>query len=384
LSTDNTFDFAFIDSIAQIESADWDALITDNSPFLQHAFLMALEQSDCVSRQTGWQPHHCLIYQQQRLVAALPLYIKYHSYGEYIFDFAWAQAYQQQGLHYYPKLLCGIPFTPVTLSKLLGCVPTDMLLPALKQALYQECDRLGLSSIHWLFEDSTFSTRLSQQGLQQRLSVQFHWFNRGYDDFDHFLQSMTARRRKTIRKERQKIQQNDLSVSRLVGQQIQAEDIQLFYACYRETYLKRSGHEGYLSLACFERIWQTMSEYLMLVVAKKQDQPIASALYLFNQHQLCGRYWGALQEEDALHFECCYYQGIEFCIEQQIPLFNPGTQGEHKILRGFNPTWCYSNHYLCDQRFNHAVSQFLAEEAKQLQHYKVDAEAALPFKNGSE
>lgn len=214
----------------------------------------------------------------------------------------------------------------------------------------------------------------------QRRSVQFQWFNREYQDFDHFLQGFTSRKRKSIRKERNKIAAQGIRVERLSGNNISREHMDIFYQCYRATYLKRSGHSGYLNQSFFTELHQNMADNMMLVLAWQGDIPIASALFFHQQSALYGRYWGALQEADGLHFECCYYQGIEFAIEHKINLFNPGTQGEHKILRGFEPSYCYSNHYLQDPRFAEAVERFLRQENEGLALYKADAESLLPYR----
>ncbi len=378
----SAFQFEFIQSISKVNAADWDRLAGDLPPFISYAFLSALESSRSVGFETGWQPQHLLIYQNERLVGMLPLYSKTHSYGEYVFDFAWANAYHQHGLAYYPKLVSAIPFTPVTSERLIldERLSSEELIPDILQELRLFVEEKGYSSLHCLFLPMEMSKTLETNKLVQRRSVQFQWFNREYSDFNAFLLSLTARRRKSIRKERQKVGNANVQVSRICGDQMNAEHMDFFYQCYRQTYLKRSGHEGYLTKAFFDQILQNMAANLMLVIAQIGQEPVAAALYIYNKNQLCGRYWGALRDVDGLHFECCYYQGIEFCIEKNIASFNPGTQGEHKILRGFEPIYCYSNHWLKEPAFHHAITKFVEQESPEITRYKEQAAELLPFK----
>ena len=342
----------------------------------------ALESSASIGGNSGWQPFHLVIYKHSEPVGVLPLYKKSHSYGEYVFDFAWANAYQQHGLEYYPKLIAAIPFTPVTGARLMldDSVEQSELIPILCQEMSKQLNRLKLSSIHWLFVEKPISEQLNTQQHIQRLSVQFQWFNRHYSSFDDYLNHFNSRKRKSVKKERLKVTDQGVAVVRIHGDQLTEENMDFFYHCYKQTYLKRSGHEGYLTQAFFQQIFNTMPENLMLVIAYKETQAIASALFVYDQNQLCGRYWGALQDVPSLHFECCYYQGIEFCIEQDIGVFNPGTQGEHKILRGFEPIYCYSNHSLKELAFHEAVARFVDQEKKQIQAYKDNASSLLPFR----
>lgn len=353
---------------------------------MHYEFLLALESCAAVCAETGWQPHHGLVYLDGKLAALAPLYIKEHSYGEYVFDHAWAHAYDQHGLNYYPKLVNAIPFTPVSDARILVKpeVSLESLLPELCQQLQRQVRQLNCSSFHTLFVTENFSNTLNKHGFLPRKSVQFEWVNRGYSDFSDYLASFASRKRKNINKERQKIQHAGVTIERLNGKAITEHALQHFYHCYRQTYLKRSGHSGYLNWAFFQQIRQQLSEHMLLVFANLNGKPIASALFFYDHNQLSGRYWGALQDIDSLHFECCYYQGIEFCLEHKIPRFNPGTQGEHKILRGFEPVYCYSNHWLSDRRFHHGVAQFIQQENPHLTEYKKQAESLLPFKSNGQ
>ena len=237
-----------------------------------------------------------------------------------------------------------------------------------------------MSSMHWLFVEQDISQLLHEHDQVQRQAVQFQWFNRQYSSFEDYLMHFNSRKRKNVKKERLKITTEEIKVVRLHGDNLTEDNMEFFYDCYKQTYLKRSGHDGYLTEGFFQQIFRDLHHNLMLVIALKNEQPIASALFIFDQNQLCGRYWGALEEIHNLHFECCYYQGIEFCIEQNIAQFNPGTQGEHKILRGFEPIYCYSNHSLKELAFHDAVERFIQQENTQIEQYKNNAEKLLPFR----
>lgn len=378
----NDVRFEFVSSIQQINSIEWNSIAAALSPFLSHEFLSALEMSGSVSIDAGWQPDHLLIYQNSNLVGMLPMYRKTHSYGEYVFDFSWANAYHQYGMNYYPKLVVGIPFTPVVGPRLLlkHELQESTWLPSVTKALEAHAKTHSLSSIHWLFPTPDSSEALHSIGHDMRQSVQFHWRNNAYKSFEDFMQRFSSRKRKNVKKERNKITQSGLKVRRLTDNELDLQTLETFYLCYQQTYLKRSGHTGYLNKAFFQQIFETMQDKLMLVVANNGQRDIASALFIYNQGQLCGRYWGCLQEVDGLHFECCYYQGIEFCIERGIDLFNPGTQGEHKIARGFEPTYCYSNHWMADDRFQNAIKNFCQQEQAHIKQYHQDACSLLPFK----
>jgi predicted N-acyltransferase len=367
--------------IAEFNKNEWNTLATDAGPFLQYDFLAALENSGSVDNQTtddtGWEPMHLAFHDQDKnLVGAVPGYLKTHSYGEYVFDHSWANAYAQYGQNYYPKWIAAIPFTPVTLSKLL--CEQDLHKELANTAVPYLKDNQHISSFHWLFNSVTDQDALDSQQLLSRYSVQFQWHNRSFATFDDFLSCFKSRKRKDIRKERSKAQDN-ISISRLTGAGISAQARAIFYSCYQQTYLKRSGHQGYLTAQFFEEVFETMSDSIMLVLAQDENGPIASALFFYDHTGLYGRYWGALREVDGLHFECCYYQGIEFAIEKKLPLFNPGTQGEHKLLRGFEPTVCASAHYLHDQRFHSAVDDFLRRESQAIAEYYQQTALALPF-----
>lgn len=376
-----TFTSHFIDRISAIDAAQWNAVSGTDYPFLRHEFLHALEASGSVSAQRGWQPQHLLVYDHQQLIAVMPLYLKNHSYGEYVFDWRWAEAYQHHGQAYYPKLLCAIPFTPASGTRLAHCCPQPQaLFHFVCQQLSARCREQALSGWHLLFPHDAENTAWQQTGVLHRLGCQFHWFNRQYTTFDDFLADFSSRKRKNLRKERQRVQQQGVSLQRLTGDQIDAQHWQQFYRFYQMTYARHSGHGGYLTPDFFRLLHDSpLRDQLLLVMAFQQDRPIAGALNFFSSDTLYGRYWGAIQDVDCLHFEACYYQGIEFCIERGLRRFDPGAQGEHKIQRGFMPVLTHSCHWLADSQFNAAVADFLTEERKHILHYQQQATELLPF-----
>lgn len=373
--------------IEQISTDDFSVLVEPDSthatPFLSYHFLRALEQSASVGpTQTGWLPNHIGIYEDKHLVAFIPAYKKLDSYGEYVFDHSWANAYHHHDLQYYPKLVLGIPFTPVTGNRLLIAENTkpEVILNYLNEHIDEINASLGVSSSHLLFCSQKVSEKVNVP-MMQRLSVQFVWQNNHYDCFQAFLDTMTSRRRRSIRKERAGVDKHGVVVKRQSGDALDKQIETAFYECYQQTYLKRSGHTGYLTKAFFSYVFEHMKDSILVVTAEIDGQIIASSLFFFNQRQLFGRYWGALTDISGLHFECCYYQGIEFAIERGIEVFNPGTQGEHKILRGFSPTLCYSNHYIAHPQFKVAIENFLKEESIGIQAYKERAATVLPYKS---
>ena len=374
-----------LDAISEIAQDQWDSLAVHaatGGPFVQYNWLALLEDTGCVGQDTGWQPAHWVIYKDDVLVALVPGYVKTDSYGEYVFDHSWANAYHQHGFAYYPKWIAAIPFTPVTGPRLLLRPGTQLneCLSTLKQAQEAWANQSGISSFHWLFHDHNCAA-FEQLALPTRRSVQFQWVNRNYSSFDDFLAVLTSRKRRDIRKTRQRLAGNGLDIQTLTGVQLTTSHMTTFIACYQDTYLKRSGHTGYLTPAFFYGLQEIMADYVCLVMASLDEQPIASALFLYDKTGLYGRYWGCLQDIDSLHFECCYFRGIDFAIEKQLPVFNPGTQGEHKILRGFEPIFCYSQHAMRHPDFHQAVDNFLQQESPVIEQYFNQAQDVLPFNN---
>lgn len=372
----------FINSISEIPQAEWQALVKTDYPFIQYEFLNLMEITGAVSPENSWEAHHLCVYEDDILIAAMPLYKKTNWFGEYVFDWAWEEAYLRYGYHYYPKLTACIPFTPVTGPRLLARGnPTSELIEFITNALMHHCQQSQFTSVHLLFPDKELSNQLEAFDWQQRRNVQFQWYNYDYANFDDFLATFTSRKRKNLNKERRKLQGPEFEIQRLSGDLITTENLQFFYRCYQQTYLKRSGHCGYLNKTFFEKLLVTCKDNLLLVLAKFNEAPVAGALYFKDSQNLYGRYWGTLVDIDGLHFECCYYQGIEYCIEQGLKMFNPGTQGEHKIQRGFEPTFCYSNHWLKEPMFHRAITNFVLEEGASIDIYKEQSSKLLPFKS---
>lgn len=376
-------EWRFINSIFELPPEQWNSLCTSGYPFIRHEFLAALEKTGCTTPETGWQPHHLIAVQNDELIAALPTYIKNHSYGEYVFDWSWANAYHRYGQAYYPKLVSAIPFTPCYSTRFLNRNPAQALPFEIIKA---EVERLQLSSWHCLFPNEQESAVWREAGALQRLGCQFHWFNRDYKNFDDFLAQMNSRKRKNISKERREIAQQGIRFEWREGSAIQPEEWSAFYQLYRNTYLKRSGRQGYLTEAFFQQLGVSIPDNLLLIHAHLpavQGKPkhLASALFLRDEDTLYGRYWGCYEEHEYLHFETCFYQGIDYAITHGLQRFDGGAQGEHKIQRGFAPVFTYSNHWLRDSRFHHAISQALQAEAKEVRQYQIEASAYLPFKN---
>ena len=373
-------------AIADIPASLWNELFDSENPFVQHAFLLALEESACVSAKTGWQPRHLMLMDNETPLAVMPLYAKNHSYGEFVFDWGWAEAYERQGLDYYPKLITAIPFSPVAGPRvgLSSTAEPGKVFAALLNAVHQLAASQHYSSWHLLFPGLRLREVLVEMkdegAFLQREAVQFHWFNRDYHQFDDFLATLRSSRRKNVKRERRRVAEQGIRVQRKTGAEISDEEWRGFYDCYMRTYQKRSGHDGYLNSDFFDRLRATMAAQLMLVVARCDDEIVACSLFLHDSNRLYGRYWGALRDISCLHFEACFYQGIEFCIERGIHEFDPGTQGEHKLMRGFEPVKSASYHWIADSRFRLAIAEFLNHEKRSTDIYQQQAEAYLPYK----
>lgn len=362
--------------------ADWNALLAheaDPSPFMRHEYLRALHESGCATADTGWQPCFVTLWRADTLQAACPLYLKQHSYGEYVFDWSWAQAHEQHGLRYYPKALVAVPFTPVPGARLLAV--DDTARAALVQALLQWTQAQGLSSLHLLFLQDRDAAACATAGLMQRHTVQFHWSNAGHGDFEHFLSSLQQDKRKKIRQERRKVADAGVVFRHAQGAAIGDADWDLFYRCYERTYLEH-GNAPYLSRDFFARMARTLPDHWLLFVAERDGQPIASSLIGIDaRHGVAyGRYWGALERVDCLHFEACYYQPIQWCIAHGYQRFEGGAQGEHKMARALLPVRTNSAHWLAHPAFADAVERFLAREGAGVEHYLHDLTRRNPVK----
>ncbi|PPC94791.1 MAG: GNAT family N-acetyltransferase [Methylotenera sp.] len=368
------------DSITDISVEQWDALI-EGMPLLSHAFLSAMEESGSVGKGTGWQPYPMVVYDQQALVGIMPLYLKTHSYGEYVFDWAWADAYQRNGIAYYPKLLSAIPFSPITSTRLIAKSPQIQQL--MVQALNETMLKHQLSSAHVLFPDAASAEVLKQAGWMQRRGVQFRWENCAFNSFDDFLMTLSHDKRKKIRQERKKVVESGVECRTIKGPDITEALWDFFYACYTHTYHEHHS-TPYLTREFFKLIGQRMPHNILLVVAYYEDEPIASALNLYDQTTLYGRYWGALRYVPNLHFELCYYQAQTFCIAENIQYFEGGAQGEHKLARGFTPRPTSSFHKIAHPDFAEAIQEFVTREAKGIAVYTNELEERTPFKANSQ
>ena len=367
----------FFKRIEDIPADAWNHLAGDHAG-LQHAFLHALEASGSVGGDTGWVPHHATLWEGGALVAAMPLYRKWHSWGEYVFDWAWAQAYEQHGLAYYPKWLCAIPFSPLPGRRLLGAdiaLRTQLLHETLAWIVAGDG-----SSFHVLFPDADDTALLTAAGLQIRHGVQFHWHNAGYHDFAHFLSHLTRDKRKKIRQERQRVAAAGVAFDWLAGGDIDDAALDFFYRCYCLTYaLRRS--TPYLTRDFFARLIATAPDSVRLLIARRAGLPVASAWFLADDQALYGRYWGAVEDISCLHFEACYYQGIDYAIRHGLARFEGGAQGEHKLSRGLVSTPVASAHWIRDARFGAAIADYLRRERAGIAGYLDELDERSPFRS---
>ncbi|HVO88270.1 MAG TPA: GNAT family N-acetyltransferase [Casimicrobiaceae bacterium] len=364
-------------ALSDIDPEVWDALAPDQ-PLLSHAFLTALHQTGCASRRTGWTPRFITAWRGHALAGALPLYAKSHSYGEYVFDWAWADAYRRYGRRYYPKLVAAIPFTPVPGPRLLAPdAPTRRAL--LDRALDLVADG-QYSSLHVLFLDAEQADEAQARGMIRRTGMQFHWRNQDYRDFTDFLSVLTHDKRKKIKQERRKVAESGLRFLRKSGYDISAADWAFFHRCYEHTY---SAHHStpYLSLEFFQRLGEILPENTLLIVGTIDDQPVCAALDVYTDHTLWGRYWGSNVPLRGAHFEACYYQAIEFCIERGIACFEGGAQGVHKLARGLLPVATHSAHAIGDHAFASAIADYCARERVDIAHSVDELEQSSPFKH---
>ncbi|MBK5964433.1 GNAT family N-acetyltransferase [Thiocystis minor] len=371
-------------AIAEIPAEQWNRLADPDTPFLRHEFLAALERHGCVGERFGWLPHHLALRDRDGwLLAVAPCYLKFNSYGEFVFDWAWADAYQRHGLNYYPKLVVASPYTPATGSRLLtGATPERREhAQALIQGAVQVAERMGVSSLHWLFTAADETDWLEDQGLMRRVGCQFHWHNRGYDSFESFLGAFTAAKRKKIHRERRRVAENGVRVRRVTGDAVTEAEWAIFHQLYRDTFDKRGGIPT-LTLPFFQDIGATMGQHLLLVLAEHGGDIVAAAFNLTGSRSLYGRHWGCFQDFHSLHFEACYYQGLEYCIDRGLARFEPGAQGEHKVSRGFLPTPTWSAHWIANPGFRVAISDFLGQETRGMDDYLTEMHTHSPYRNG--
>ncbi len=367
--------------IKEIDANQWNALCKDDYPFLRHDFLFALEESGCVSQDTGWYPLHLSLSLDDQLIAAMPLYLKSHSWGEYVFDWSWQDAWQQAGYEYFPKLVTAIPFTPSTGPRLIyhpDKITLGEVVTLFVSAIRELCEKHQFSSWSGLFIHSESLPRWKDAQLMARKDCQFHWFNRGYQNFDQFLQTFTSRKRKNVRKERAKITNQNIRLHCYDGAEIDSNLLDVFFNFYQLTYLKH-GRYGHLNKDFFSRLLASMPEQIVVVMAYINDRPVAAAWSFKDSTTLYGRYWGCDEEFDSLHFETCYYQGIEYCITHSLEHFDPGAQGEHKIQRGFEPIATWSVHWIATEPFRLPVAHFLEQEHQYIDERIAELSNYLPF-----
>ncbi len=376
MATHKNMTIKVIEHLAEIPAAQWDALAEDN-PFLKHAFLSALQETGCATPETGWHAQFITIWEDEQLIGGMPLYLKSHSYGEFIFDWAWADAYQRNGLHYYPKLVSAVPFVPATGPRLLA--KSAEVRAQLVRAALELAQQPGISSLHLLFPYESQAKEMQQQGLMLRHSMQLHWRNDDYADFAAYLAGMRRDKRKKINQERRKVSDAGITFEHVRGEQITPGQWEFFMRCYERTHIQYRSPQP-LNLEFFQRIGLSMPENILLVIAMREDQPIAAALNFYNRDTLYGRSWGALEYHPGLHFETCYYQAIDFCIKNKIALFEGGAQGEHKLARGFLPNTTWSAHWLAHPQFSKAVEEFLQREAGGVEQYMDELQDSSPFK----
>jgi predicted N-acyltransferase len=363
-----------VDSLAGVDRAEWNAL-AGPQPFLRHEFLSALIETGCASAKSGWLPQFVLLKRAGSLVGAMPLFAKNHSYGEYVFDWAWADAHERHGVDYYPKLVCAVPFTPVRGARILATSSAD------RQKLVKAALELAreLSSLHVLFARDEDADLLAELGFLIRHTVQFHWTNEGYADFEDFLARMSHARRKNIRQERRRVREAGVSFRWLEGAGIGRDYWEFFNRCYRRTY---AAHRStpYLNLDFFVRLGAELPDNVTMVLAEREGKPVAASLLLRDRETLYGRYWGAVEHIPLLHFECCYYQAIEYAISRKIKTFEGGAQGEHKLFRGLLPVQARSAHWLAHAKFARAVENFLDRETLGVTQYVNELVEHSPFK----
>ena len=392
----NDYVIRVLDSPAEVPASAWNALLFSQpqaTPFMRHEYLDALDASGCATAETGWTPKFFLLERQGELAAACVLYLKTHSRGEYVFDWAWANAYAQHGLAYYPKALCAVPFTPVPGARLMARNQADR--EQLAAVMLEWCQRRQLSGLHSLFASDDELAAFEASGLLLRHTVQFHWHNAipAYASFDAFLAHLTPEKRKKIRQERRKVADAGVSFRVSEGRQISPADWHFFYQCYERTYLEH-GNAPYLNRDFFARMASTMPEDWLLFVAERDGQSIAASLIALNtscanahnaaetQRVAYGRYWGALERVDCLHFEACYYQPLAWCIANGYQRFEGGAQGEHKLARALLPVTTTSAHWLAQPQFLAAVDRYLSAERAGIQSYVEDLKQHSPLKSG--
>ncbi len=368
--------------LSDVPAAAWNRLAGDDNPFLRHEFLVALERHGCVGGDSGWYPRHLLMYAEERLVGAAPMYLKVHSFGEFGSDWAWADAYARAGMAYYPKLVSAIPFTPATGRRLL-CAPgadSAAIRAAIVDAALAIGRSAGVSSLQWLFASEDDNRLLEARGHAARIGCQYHWRNHGYRDFQDYLEHLRSKRRKQVRRERREANAGDVEIQVLSGDEASEADWRAYHALYSATYDRKWGYPS-LTPEFFCEIGRSMPESAMLVLARRGSSCVAGAHLFRGRNVLYGRNWGCREYLPSLHFEMCYYRGIEYCIDQGLAVFEAGAQGEHKIWRGFLPQATHSANWFRDPGFRDAIDDFLRREHAQIGDHMDIMRQHLPFRS---
>lgn len=373
---------AVVEEISALPALEWNALSDGENPFVRHEFLLALERSGCIGADAGWQPWFVTLSDERGLAAAVPAWLKNHSYGEFVFDFAWAQAYARAGLAYYPKLVVAAPFTPATGPRLLvrNDLPHETIAAHLLKAVGERADALGLQTTHVLFPDARDRAMLeNSDGWLLRRDCQFHWRNRDYRDFEDFLATFSADKRKKAKRERRRVAEMGVTFETRFGDEATEADIDTAFTLHRVNFL-RHGNEPYLNRAAFFALAAAMGRAFMMKFARLGDRIVAVAIFFVGAQTLYGRYWGAIDDFHSLHFETCYHQGVEFCIANGLLHFEPGTQGEHKVSRGFEPVLVHSAHRIRDPRFRAAIADYLRREGASVDEYAAGVREHVPYR----
>jgi len=368
----------FHTSISEIGSQEWNHLAGLSNPFIRYEFLAALETHHCVGEEYGWFPYHLSVRNSDKqLLGACPLYIKTNSYGEFVFDWSWASAYERAGLNYYPKMICSSPYNPVTGPRLLA---NDSYVKSIMvQQIIKIADKLNMSGMHWLFTNEEDTQLCREQDLQLRLGCQYHWKNHNYSNFDEFLSTFVSRKRKKVKRERRMVQEQNIHIEIIHGNEASEEQITSAHKFYESTFDRKSGFPT-LSEGLFQEICRTMAEHIVFMFAAHEKEYIACAITLKSDDTLYGRFWGCKQEFHSLHFETCFYQGIDYCINNKLQTFEPGAQGEHKITRGFLPTKTWSAHWIKDSQFQQAVYKFCQQEQVAMHEQCEELLSLSPYK----
>ena len=370
----------FHDSIQEIPASEWNALVQNQQPFLQHCFIAALENHGCIGGELDWYGHHICVREDGQLIGAMPLFEKHNTHGEFVFDHSWADAWHRAGLQYYPKLVSATPYTPASGQRLLVTQgrETDVY-PILLEAVIQFTIASEASSFHCLFPAQEQQEFMSDAGLFTRHDCQYHWHNHNYQSFDDFLSTLTSKKRKNIKQERRKVKDAGITLRVLNGETASAEDWAVFTEFYRRIYERKWGMPVF-NQPFFCEVAAALGEQVILVIAELEDKPIAGSLMYKSEHTLFGRHWGCAEKYDSLHFEACYYQGIEYCIKHGLKLFEPGAQGEHKVARGFIPTITKSCHWIAAEGFRPSIERFCEHEKQSIEAYMEQLQDRLPYK----